>query len=76
MEERLTKREAAAFFGVSERTLERWAACGKLPAGVRSGRKVYWLKSACELAKQNMDGATERGLDAQFKRWRGAVLNG
>lgn len=72
----MTKKETAAFFGVCERTLERWVQRGLIPEGVRSGRKVYWRTSDCEAARQNLVDGVERRLDAQFKRWRAAVLNG
>ena len=67
--ERLTKQEAALFFGVTERTLERWVARGLLPAGIHSGRRVYWDKAALEAARKKMADQFEHGLDVQFKRW-------
>jgi predicted site-specific integrase-resolvase len=74
--ERMTKKETAAFFDVTPRTLERWVQQGKLPAGTRSGRKTYWPKDACEKLKAEIEDGIERGLDAQFKRWRASILNG
>lgn len=74
--ERMTKQEAALFFGVTERTLERWVLRGLLPAGLRSGRRIYWDKEALEAARKKMSEQFEHGLDAQFKRWRSAILEG
>lgn len=72
----MDKKETAAFFGVSERTLERWVLSGLLPQGVRSGRKVYWTIEALAFAKANLKDGFERRLDTEFKRYRAAVLNG
>ncbi len=48
MLETMKKREVAAKFGVTERTIENWVKQGKLPAPGYLGGRPYWLAAAIE----------------------------
>jgi len=41
---RLTRTELAAFWRVSTRTIDRWAANGRCPAPVRIGNRLLWRR--------------------------------
>jgi predicted DNA-binding transcriptional regulator AlpA len=55
--ESLSRADLARAFGVSETTITRWAASGKIPAPIRLTRKtVRWSKQAV-IATLPSDGA-------------------
>ena len=48
-------------FGVTDRTVSTWIACGKLPAPMRIGHKSYWdpreLREVLDRSKEATTGA-------------------
>ena len=45
---RMTRRDAAGYLGVAEKTLAMWAMDGKGPAWVRVGGRIFYFKEALD----------------------------
>lgn len=58
-------KQVAKNFGVSPRTIRRWAQCGEFPPFVRSGQQMFWY--AAEIENWYQANATATG------RWRRRV---
>jgi predicted DNA-binding transcriptional regulator AlpA len=53
----LSKREVAVRYGVSMRSVERWAASGKFPRGTQlPNKRWYWTDAEIELHERNLVG--------------------
>ena len=70
MDEKLTKQEVAQFFNIGVRTVERMAREGRLPRGIRMGRKSYWWRSSLEKAESLMKAEAERSMKIYAKERR------
>jgi hypothetical protein len=52
-----SKREVAARYGVHPRSIERWSAAGKFPAGTQlPNHRWYWTDAEIETHERNLVG--------------------
>lgn len=58
---RMTVGQLAAFLGVSERTVERWWAAGKLPTPERHGKVKTWTTAQARIIERDLVRRAPRG---------------
>jgi len=59
----LNVKEVAQLIGLSERTVWKLSSCGELPAPVRVGRSVRWLRTSLEEFLLQRQRQAEKELD-------------